>query len=168
LFAFLLSWLLHDVPLRKSVEAEGVAESFAMPREAESLPELERIVTTLARRENRWRVYDQLAERAEVDLDAAQLWLLSRLGEGTHVDLSGARLAAAHTSLRERGLVENGHLREEGELVYARVVEARRRGLVELLEGWAPEEHDEVLAMLDRLACELVTEIPEHAAAPRP
>jgi EmrB/QacA subfamily drug resistance transporter len=168
LFAFLLSWLLHDVPLRKSVEAEGVAESFAMPREAESLPELERIVTTLARRENRWRVYDQLAERAEVDLDAAQLWLLSRLGEGTHVDLSGARLAAAHTSLRERGLVENGHLREEGELVYARVVEARRRGLVELLEGWAPEEHDEVLTMLDRLACELVTEIPEHAAAPRP
>ena len=167
LFAFLLSWLLHDVPLRKSVEAEGVAESFAMPREAESLPELERIVTTLARRENRWRVYDQLAERAEVDLDAAQLWLLSRLGEGTAVDLSGARLAAAHASLRERGLVENGNLRDEGELVYARVVEARRRGLVELLEGWAPEEHDEVLAMLNRLARELVTEIPEYAAPPR-
>ena len=49
LLAFLLSWLLREVPLRKSVEAEGVAESFAMPREAESLPELERIVTTLAR-----------------------------------------------------------------------------------------------------------------------
>ena len=126
LFAFLLSWLLREVPLRKSVEAEGVAESFAMPREAESLPELERIVTTLARRENRWRVYDQLAARANVDLDAAELWLLSRLGEGADVDLSGARLAAAHASLRDRGLVENGHLRHEGELVYAHVVEARR------------------------------------------
>ena len=68
-FAFLLSWLLREVPLRKSVEAEGVAESFAMPREAESLPELERIVTTLARRENRWRVYDQLAaERTSISM----------------------------------------------------------------------------------------------------
>ena len=167
LFAFLLSWLLHEVPLRKSVEAEGVGESFAMPREAESLPELERIVTTLARRENRWRVYDQLAMRANVDLDAAELWLLSRLGEGADVDLSGARLAAAHTSLRDRGLVENGHLRHEGELVYSHVVEARREGLVELLEGWAPEEHAEVLAMLDRFARELVTEIPEQAAPAR-
>ncbi len=150
------------MPLRKSVEAEGVAESFAMPREAESLPELERIVTTLARRENRWRVYDELAMRANVDLDAAELWLLSRLGEGADVDLSGARLAAAHASLRDRGLVENGHLRQEGELVYSHVVEARREGLVELLEGWAPEEHAEVLAMLDRFARELVTENPEQ------
>jgi MFS family permease len=46
--AFVLTWLLREVPLRKSAAEEGVAESFAMPREAESLPELERIVATLA------------------------------------------------------------------------------------------------------------------------
>src|SRR4030095_12742748 len=44
--AFVLSWFLREVPLRKSAEAEGVAEHFAMPREDESLPELERIVAT--------------------------------------------------------------------------------------------------------------------------
>ena len=158
---FLLTWLLREVPLRKSAAAEGVAESFAMPREAESLPELARIVATLARRENHWRVYQRLAERAALDLEPAELWLLTRLGEGTAVDLDDPRLALAHASLRARGLVEDGHLDGTGRLAYTRVVDARRQGLAELLDGWEPEKHDEVRAMLDRLARELVAEIPE-------
>jgi EmrB/QacA subfamily drug resistance transporter len=162
LIAFLLTWLLREVPLRQSAGAGGVAESFAMPREAESLPELERIVATLARRENHWRVYERLADRAGLDLAPAEVWLLVRLGEGTPVDLKDERFAAAHTSLRERGLVENGRLLPPGELTYERVREARRQGLAELLEGWKPEEHDEVQAMLDRLSRELVAEIPER------
>jgi hypothetical protein len=52
---------------------------------------------------------------------------------------------------------------DEGEQVYARVLEARRRGLAELLEGWEPEKHDDVRAMLDRLARELSSEIPVAA-----
>jgi EmrB/QacA subfamily drug resistance transporter len=157
---FLLTWLLQEVPLRKSAEAEGVAESFAMPREAESLPELQRIVATLARRENHWRVYRRLAERAEFDLDPGELWLLARLGEGTAVDLEDPRHVAAHASLRERGLVVDAQLDSDGHVIYARVVEARTQGLTELLEGWEPEKHAEVKAMLDRLARELVVEIP--------
>jgi EmrB/QacA subfamily drug resistance transporter len=158
--AFLLTWLLREVPLRKSAEAEGVGEHFAMPREAESLPELERIVATLAQRENRWRVYEQLAERAELDLHPSELWLLARLGEGTTLDLEDPRIVDAHAALRERGLVENADLRAEGESVYARVLKARRDGLAQLLDGWEPERHDEVRAMLDRLTRELVAEIP--------
>jgi hypothetical protein len=87
--------------------------------------------------------------------------LLARLGEGAAVDLDDPRLALAHASLRMRGLVENRHLDSTGRLVYTRVVDARRQGLAELLEGWEPEKHDEVRAMLDRLASELVAEIPE-------
>jgi EmrB/QacA subfamily drug resistance transporter len=160
--AFLLSWLLRDAPLRKSVAAEGVAESFATPREAESLPELARIVATLARRENRWSAYERLAERAGVDLDPAEVWLLFRFGEGSAVDLDDPRLSDARASLRERGLVENAHLAGEGEVVYARIVEARRQGLSELLDGWKPEEHDEVRAMLDRLSHAYVEEPPTY------
>ena len=160
---FLLTWLLREVPLRKSAEAEGVAESFAMPREAESLPELQRIVATLARRENHWRVYRRLAERAELDLDPGELWLLARLGEGTAIDMEDPRHVVAHASLVERGLVVDAQLDTDGRVVYARVVEARTQGLAELLEGWEPEKHDEVKAMLDRLARELVTEIPPPA-----
>jgi EmrB/QacA subfamily drug resistance transporter len=167
LVGFLLSWLLREVPLRKSVAAEGVAESFAMPRDARSLPELQRIVATLAQRENRWRVYDRLAERAGVDLDPTELWLLARLGEGTVVALDDPRLASAYASLGARGLVEDTRLGGEGELLYGRVVAARRRGLAELLEGWEPEEHAEVRAMLDRLAEDLVAEIPAVSGSGR-
>jgi hypothetical protein len=106
-------------------------------------------------------VYDQLAERLAVDLEPGELWLLARLGEGTALDLSDPLLVVAHTSLRERGLVANGSLAGDGELVYARVVEARREGLAELLDGWEPELHDDVRAMLDELARELVAEIPQ-------
>ncbi len=95
-----------------------------------------------------------------MDLEPGELWLLTRLGDGTVVDLEDPRIVGAHTSLRERGLIEDAHLRGEGESVYARVADARREGLAQLLEGWEPERHDEVRAMLDRLTRELVAEIP--------
>ncbi len=162
--AFALTWLLREVPLRKSVAAEGISESFAMPREAESLPELERIVTTLVRRENHWRVYDQLARRSGLDLKPAELWLVARLGEGADIDLDDPRLAGAGDSLRERGFLVDGRLGAEGEAVYGRVLAARRQGLSELLDGWEPEQHAEVRAMLDRLAQALVSEPPVVSA----
>jgi EmrB/QacA subfamily drug resistance transporter len=158
--AFLLSWLLKEAPLRKSVAADGVAEHFATPREAESLPELERILSTLALRENRWRMYERFADRAEVDLDPTELWLLSRLGEGAPVDLGDARLTMAGESLRERGFLVDSRLADDGEIVYARVLEARRHELAELLDGWEPEQHSDVRAMLDRFARLQVAEPP--------
>jgi EmrB/QacA subfamily drug resistance transporter len=163
LVAFVLSWLLREVPLRKSAAAEGVAESFAMPRKAESLPEMERILVTLAERENRWRVYEDLAERAEVDLDPSEVWLLCRLGEGVPLDVRAPDLASAHASLAGRGLVEDTRLCPSGAIVYTRIVEARGVGLAELLEGWDPEQHDELRGLIDRLARELVAEIPAPA-----
>jgi EmrB/QacA subfamily drug resistance transporter len=158
--AFLLSWLLKEAPLRKSVAADGVAEHFATPREAESLPELERILSTLALRENRWRMYERFADRAEVDLDPTELWLLSRLGEGAPVDLADAQLTMAGESLRERGFLVDSRLADDGEIIYARVLEARRHELAELLDGWEPEQHPDVRAMLDRFARLQVAEPP--------
>jgi EmrB/QacA subfamily drug resistance transporter len=163
---FVLTWFLREIPLRKSVAAEGVAESFAMPRDAESLHEMERIVATLAQRENRWRVYDQLARRAELDLDPNELWLLARLGEDAHADLADPRVEGALQQLQARTLVADGRLTRDGETTYARLLEARREGLCELLEGWAPEEHDDVMALLERLAKDLVTEAPDVRAVP--
>jgi hypothetical protein len=78
---FVLTLFLHEIELRDTAPAEGLAESFAMPRDATSLEELERIVTVLIARENRWRVYADLAQRAGVDLPPPELWMLARLGE---------------------------------------------------------------------------------------
>ena len=81
----------------------------------------------------------------------AELWLLARLGEGADVDLErraargGTRLAPRPRPRRERTASP-----ARASSSTRTSLEARREGLVELLEGWAPEEHDEVLAMLDR------------------
>src|SRR5205809_2790706 len=85
---FVLAWLLHEHPLREGAPAEGMGESFAMPRDATSLQELERIVTLLVARENRWRVYADLARRAAIDLPAPELWMLARLGERAPITLA--------------------------------------------------------------------------------
>ncbi len=160
LLGFALTWLLREVPLRKSAAAEGIAESFATPRDAESLPELARILAVLVQRENRWRVYEGVAEHAGVDLDPTELWLIGRLGEEAAIDLTDPRLAAAGASLRERGLIDDSRLAGDGQAVYGRVLATRRRRLAELLDGWAPEDHDEVRAMLDDFAREFVAEPP--------
>ena len=152
LVGFALTWLLREVPLRKSAAAEGIAESFATPRE--------RILAVLVQRENRWRVYEGVAEHAGVDLDPTELWLLGRLGEEAAIDLTDPRLAAAGASLRERGLIEDSRLAGDGQAVYGRVLATRRRRLAELLDGWKPEDHDEVRAMLDDFARQFVAEPP--------
>jgi hypothetical protein len=46
-----------------------------------SLEELERIVTRMTARENRWQVYTRTATRMGIPLEPDQLWLLARIGE---------------------------------------------------------------------------------------
>jgi DNA-binding MarR family transcriptional regulator len=181
LLAFLLSWVLREMPLRKTVEAAGIGESFAMPRNADSLRELERIVVTLARRENRGRVYVRIAERAGVYLAPAQSWLLMRLSERAPMPLKAlagdlrvdsARLAAPLDDLRRRSLVGAAvnkpiTLTGRGRKTVDRLIAARREGLTELLAGWSPEHHAEVMALLDRLARTLTSEMPTGAAGVR-
>ena len=79
--AFILALLLPDIPLRRTSEAEGIGEAFASPREGDSERELERVLSVIARREERWRAYEELAARAEVDLPPTELWALCRLAE---------------------------------------------------------------------------------------
>ncbi len=158
---FLLTWLLREVPLRKSAQADGISEAFAMPREAESLPELQRIVSSLAQHENSWRVYRELADRADVELDPAELWLIARLGEGTQVavDLPG-RERGVHLPARAWPRRRPGSHSRKASASTRGVVDARREALGELLDGWDTGERQDVQAMLDELARELVAQIP--------
>ncbi|HKS89807.1 MAG TPA: MDR family MFS transporter, partial [Stellaceae bacterium] len=61
---FALSWLMQDVPLRGPARGEAIGQSFAMPRDATSLDELQRIVGRLIRRENRWELFRRVADEA--------------------------------------------------------------------------------------------------------
>jgi MFS family permease len=158
---FALTWLLREVPLRKTVKAEGVGESFAMPRDATSLREMERIVTRLTRSENRWRLYERLASRAGIELSPDEHWLLARIGEGRQVEIEDG-LVGTLGRLRDRGLVSGASLSPAGAELYERILVARRQALDELIEGWKPEEHEELRTLIDRLSHELASRAPSR------
>ena len=181
---FLLTLGLREVPLRGMEPAKGLSESFSMPRDATSLEELERIVTALMAHENRWRLYADLAARAELDLPAPELWTLARLGEraprsaqalSDDLQLSLARLEGPLHNLCERGIAERDaagslQLSAIGIEMRDRLLAARRKGLADVMARWEPDKHPDVLALLNRMVETLVRDLPApgqwHGSAP--
>jgi EmrB/QacA subfamily drug resistance transporter len=173
---FLLSWLLPEKPLRRTVEATGVGEAFAVPKHDDPLAEIERALSTLARRDSRERILDRLCTMTGVELTARQCWVLARVAEMAPTDafaigeahaVDPARVAARIGELRELGYVEGPAeavtLTATGRDTVDRLVEARRRRLAELLDGWSPESEAELAALLTRLARDVVADHPDGA-----
>ena len=79
--AFLLSWLLPEVELRKTVSTttSDLGEAHGMNRT--SLKEIELALDRISARENRAELYQTLATRAGVELPPRSCWLLYRLSE---------------------------------------------------------------------------------------
>ena len=175
---FVLTIFLQEIELRDTAPAEGLAESFAMPRDATSLEELERIITVLIARENRWRVYADFAHQGGIDLPPPELWMLARLGERERVTLLSlsrelkvpeTALAQPLNALCARGLAEQRPsseliLTDAGAAMRERMLAARRRNLADLLARWQPEQHPDVLTLIDRLARALSTDLPSPQA----
>jgi EmrB/QacA subfamily drug resistance transporter len=176
--AFVLSWALEQRPLRDTIAAaSGVGESFAVPKQGDSLAEVSRALTCLIGREGRRRIVERLAERAGVDLSPAACWLIVRLHEDPRADVEklcasydipaevGAR---AVTELEQQQLVtrKSASATEPpallptaaGEETAAKLVAERRASLGRRLEGWAPEQHADVARLLTGLARELAAE----------
>jgi EmrB/QacA subfamily drug resistance transporter len=183
LVAFGLSWMIRERPLRTTItSAPSVGDSFAKPSEASSLRELQAQSSALARKENRRIVYERLGERAGVDLSPQEMWILFRLeerGPATTAELAQAvgrdleRLRPWFRSLVDRSLVDVGEgepaqavatVSSDGRAVLARLAEARCQGLAELLADWQPEDHPEILQMIDELVASLAEEAPHEAS----
>jgi EmrB/QacA subfamily drug resistance transporter len=170
--AFVLSWFLKEVPLRKTAGAADLAEGLgAASAERTSMGEIERALLRLADGDLRKRGYEKIAELAGLGLPGGSCWVLAHLAKYGRIE--GAALAAEAGVTVEYGrpyvdrLVERGFVRrEEGELVLTpaggaaadRVFAARRDGLERLLAGWSPEQHADLAQMLDRLSRALLGE----------
>ncbi|AHG89507.1 drug resistance transporter, EmrB/QacA subfamily [Gemmatirosa kalamazoonensis] len=169
--AFVLSWALEEKPLRETVAAKSteVGEAIAMPAEDDSLTQVAQGLAALSRRDVQKRLLERTAERAGVDLPAAECWLLARLDENPALDVAAlgrargiqpARLATALRVLLNRGLVTrapqgDAHpLTPSGDAVLERLVTARLDWLRDALSGWAPERHAELADLMRRLAGE--------------
>ena len=133
----------------------------------------------LVAHENRWRVYADLARRAGIDLPAPELWMLARLGEREPMTLASlsAELKIPQQQLKppldalcDRGIAEkrtDGPLRltPAGIALRDRIVAARRQGLADMLARWKPEQHPDVLALIERMAQALTGDLPTPQAA---
>jgi EmrB/QacA subfamily drug resistance transporter len=160
---FCITWLLQEKPLRETVADQGIGDSFATPRDITSLDELETRLSTLERRDEQHRVYDMLTERARLELTAPQAWMLLRL-QGEEDKTDDALVARLHRpdaeigplvdQLRARSLVEPDapRLTSAGEEAADALMRARCDALEELLREWKPEEHPDVLRMIQRYA----------------
>jgi DNA-binding MarR family transcriptional regulator len=174
LFSFLLSLLLRELPLRQTASAEGVGESFASPRHDSSERELERILSSLLEREERQRVYEDLVDRSGVRVTPPEGWLLNRIAEHapTSVPALADELRVSPDRLREPldGLTRRAYVTTDDERlleltnlgVEAReqLITAGRAELCRLLDGWEPEQDEDLQPVLRRLAGALVVEMP--------
>jgi EmrB/QacA subfamily drug resistance transporter len=164
--AFLLTWLLEERPLRRTIEDSGVGDAFAPPQDTDSLREITRELSRLVGRERTRRFIEGVIEKAEVELSPAEVWLLGRTADGAIPDESlqadaeedRERLREGLERLREHRLVEPGtspsRLTAAGTAVRERLLAARQRSLTELVADWESEA-PELDAMVARLCEEL-------------
>jgi EmrB/QacA subfamily drug resistance transporter len=172
--AFLLTWLLREIPLRATTEAPNVGEGFHGARDDNALREIERALSLLAGREERWHMYQRLAAGAQLELEPPELWTLARLGErppltepklAEQLRVDPRPLDEALAGLRRRSLLVSDTdggvtLTTEGRGAYQRLVDVRSARLNELLSGWQPEQEAELRGMVDRLSRDLVSAMP--------
>ncbi len=165
--AFILSFFLRQLPLRETVSTAGVGEAFAAPTGGSSLEELDRELCRLSNREAGRLVISRVADRADVDLNPGECWVLAQVQR-----LPGAlaaEIAALHrrdatavqsilSQLMGRGLIagQPPALTGQGAETLARLRQAGRDRLDELLSGWDPGEHRELGELVERLADEFL------------
>jgi EmrB/QacA subfamily drug resistance transporter len=153
---FVVTWLLQERPLRETVADQGIRDSFATPRETTSMAELETRLSMLADKQQRHRVYDHLSAKAGLDLTAPEAWLLLRLhdGGGATPGLPDLQLDPLLDGLRARSLVtpDSAQLTTAGQAAAEGLIQARCAAVHEVLEDWSPDEHPEVLQLIDRFA----------------
>ena len=170
--AFALSWFLREVPLRATAGAVDIGEGLgAGAAQRSSVEEVERALLRLADGDLRRKGYQRLADLCGLDLPAGSCWVLTRLAKSG--PLAATELAREARVTVDYGkpyvdkLVAEGMLqRSDGLLVLTkaggvaadRLFEARRAGLERLLAGWSPEQHADLILMLDKLSRSLLGE----------
>jgi DNA-binding MarR family transcriptional regulator len=180
---FVLALTLREVPLRGTAKAgpdlgEGMGGA---PTYRSSRHEVEGRLSRLMRRDSAAReMYARLGAIAQVHLPAGSMWSLCRIAQDGTV--SGAELARRAGVRPEQGrpyvdrLVRAGYvvrtdgrlrITDAGRATAERLFAARREGLARHLEGWSPEDHRELSALLAQLSRESLDAPPDLRAGVR-
>jgi EmrB/QacA subfamily drug resistance transporter len=163
LVAFVVSWLIPERPLRKTVETT-VGDVIGGPVDTDSARELIRALSLAVGRERTLAFLAETVSRAGVELSPGASWALLRLGapDAPSLDdlalrphVNPTRLMVAVGELRDRDLLVGETPTEAGRVLRERLVVARTDGLRTLVADWEPDENPELDPLLRRLAAEL-------------
>jgi hypothetical protein len=161
LLAFVLSWFLKEVPLRTTSSHTNPGATLGITQAVSSQQELERALSGLMRRENIAELYRRLAAAANLPLTPGATWLLARIAavrEGLEdrrwPDNPTDKLLAWRAELEEAGLVTSGelHLTAAGNDAADRLLIARRASIESLVADWSPEQHQQLITLINSLA----------------
>jgi EmrB/QacA subfamily drug resistance transporter len=167
-FAFLISWLLPQRKLRKTLAAGDSGQTFGMPTDRSSAQELERGLGVLAGREDRVALYRRIAAQAGLSgLRPAASCLLAGIADhrgvtraelAEQIGTSSANLAPSLDQLASHELVTIDpsthvlNLTPNGQSALERLRRGREDRLRELLDDWSPEQEAELDVRLKTLA----------------
>jgi EmrB/QacA subfamily drug resistance transporter len=176
LVAFALTFLLREIPLRATSRVPDTRRGLGSAGDDDAYAEVQRALSTLAHRDNRWALYERLAVRAGIELDPPTLWLFCRLAARAPIarsvlvadhQIPEAHAAPLFANLEREGLAEETadgvlDLTSRGRAQYDQLIAARREGLAEYLAGYDPDTHPELRRMLDDLASDVLRVIPRE------
>ena len=168
--AFLLAWLIPEIELRQTTSATDTGDTYAMPSGLNSADELVRALSLMAARDNRARLYEDLAREANLELTPFACWLLIRLGAlqplstarlAERLGTQASRLQPALDFLTSNGFVhaaEELSLTAAGNAAHARLSTVGRKRLQAYLRGWPPEQQAEMAGVVQALAERLMSD----------
>jgi EmrB/QacA subfamily drug resistance transporter len=176
--AFVLSWFLREVPLRRTAGASDLGEGLgAGSAERSSLGEVERALLRLASSDLRKRGYEKIAQLSGLALPGGSCWVLARLakqGDVASTELAKqAGVSVAYGKPYVDRLVDEGMVqRYDGMLKLTpaglaaadRVFAAQRSGLALLLADFSPEQEADLARLLDKLCQALCGEDADRRA----
>jgi EmrB/QacA subfamily drug resistance transporter len=135
--AFAFSWFIRQLPLRDTVATGDMGDTFATPRDTDSLAVIVNKIGQLDRRQGAREIVARVAARAGVDLDPAACWLLARLSEDAPVSLE---------ELAERAHLRTETLCQARDTLLARGLIAPGQGAAAVPGEGAPAAPDRVVA----------------------
>ena len=145
----------EDLLPRMGERGRALAEAFSATWDADSFRELERQLTSVAERQNRWGAYERLAARAGLDVSPPALWSLARLEEG-----DAPTSSEGLDELRTHGLLDGDGLTSTGHRAAERLAAAREARWSEVLAEWSPDDHPEVRELVERVRASFAAEPP--------
>ncbi|MER7791019.1 MDR family MFS transporter [Streptomyces sp. NPDC097640] len=168
--AFVLAWFLREEPLRASVTAPEASEVVASnPVQRSSRDEVARALSVLGSREGRKQVYEDITQRAGLDLKPAASWMLLRMSHRGGVEpfqlierstVPLRAITEAARQIEERGLGARDGVAlvptRAGKEVAERLYRAREESLTELLgDWWSPDRPTDLVELVRELNREL-------------